>query len=124
MSRKLDLKIRVYAGNEIAMGPGKADLLDAIGREGSISGAGRAMKMSYRRAWLLVDTMNRCFARPVVETHPGSSKGGGAKITPFGEQLLADYRAVQRAALEAIEGEALDGLLAAVSAKPAGKTGD
>lgn len=100
------------------MGPGKADLLDAIGREGSISGAGRAMKMSYRRAWLLVDTMNRCFAAPLVETHPGSSKGGGARITPFGEQILADYRAVQRAAQDAVKGPALDGLLAAVAAKP------
>lgn len=112
----LDLKVRLYVGDEIAMGPGKADLLDAIGREGSISGAGRALGMSYRRAWLLVDTMNRCFAHPVVETRPGSSKGGGAKVTPFGEQVLADYRTVQHAAQAGAEGEALEGLLAAIRA--------
>lgn len=113
----LDLKVRLYAGDEIAMGPGKADLLDAIGREGSISGAGRAMGMSYRRAWLLVDAMNRCFAMPVVETHPGSSKGGGAKVTPFGAELLANYRAVQAAAQAGVQGAALEALTAAVADK-------
>lgn len=115
----LDLKIRLYSGDEIAMGPGKADLLDAIGREGSISGAGRAMGMSYRRAWLLVDTMNRCFAMPVVETHPGSSKGGGAKVTAFGAELLANYRAVQEAAERGVQGPAHDALLAAVATQTA-----
>lgn len=113
----LDLKIRLYAGEEIAMGPGKADLLDAIGREGSISGAGRAMGMSYRRAWLLVDTMNRCFAELVVETHPGSSKGGGARITPFGARLLADYRALEAKAGAAVQGAELEAMLAGL--KPA-----
>lgn len=107
----LDLKIRLHAGGEIAMGPGKADLLEAIGREGSISGAGRAMGMSYRRAWLLVDTMNRRFAQPVVETHPGSSKGGGARITPFGARVLANYRALQAKAMAAVEGAELTELL-------------
>jgi molybdate transport system regulatory protein len=62
----LKLKIQLYCGDEIAMGPGKADLLEAIAREGSISGAGRAMDMSYRRAWLLVDAMNRCWKAPLV----------------------------------------------------------
>ena len=115
----LDLKIRLYAGDEIAMGPGKADLLEAIGREGSISGAGRAMGMSYRRAWLLVDTMNRCFAELVVETHPGSSRGGGAKVTPFGARMLAGYRALEARAGAAVQGTELDGLLTGVSAKTA-----
>lgn len=119
---RLDLKIRLYAGEEIAMGPGKADLLDAIGREGSISGGGRALGMSYRRAWLLVDTMNRCFAEAVVETHPGSSKGGGAKVTPFGAKVLADYRALQQAAQDGVEGKALDGLVKAVADKSAAKS--
>ena len=77
------------------MGPGKADLLDAIVREGSISAAGRAMGMSYRRTWLLVDTMNRCWAEPTVETNPGNSRGGGARVTPFGLSVLAHYRALQ-----------------------------
>lgn len=111
----LDLKIRLYAGEEIAMGPGKADLLDAILSEGSISGAGRALGMSYRRAWLLVDTMNRCFAQPVVETYPGSSKGGGAKVTAFGMDLLANYRELQRAARDGVAGKALDAMLSAVA---------
>ena len=79
---RLKLKLQLYCGDEIAMGPGKADLLEAIAREGSISAAGRAMGMSYRRAWLLVDTMNRCFAEPLVETHSGS----GARVTAAGEK--------------------------------------
>src|SRR6478736_454193 len=78
---RLKLKLQLYCGDEIAMGPGKADLLEAIAREGSISGAGRAMGMSYRRAWLLVDVMNRCFVKPLVETHPGGGKQAGAKLT-------------------------------------------
>jgi len=77
------------------MGPGKADLLDAIRGYGSISAAGRAMDMSYRRAWLLVDAMNRCWREPVVVTTPGSAHGGGARITEFGEKILALYRALQ-----------------------------
>lgn len=112
----VDLKIRLHAGGEIAMGPGKADLLEAIGREGSISAAARAMGMSYRRAWLLVDTMNRRFAMPLVETHPGSSKGGGARITPFGAQVLANYRAIQaRAAAAVAEGGELDQLIGSLA---------
>ena len=91
---RLKLKLQLYCGDEIAMGPGKADLLEAIVREGSISGAGRAMGMSYRRAWLLVDTMNRCFTRPLVETHPGCGKNAGAKLTPEGAAALAAYRAL------------------------------
>ncbi len=91
----LKLKIQLYCGEEIAMGPGKADLLEAIGREGSISGAGRVMNMSYRRAWLLVDTMNRCWREPLVETTPGSTHGGGARVTPFGQAVLAHYRKLQ-----------------------------
>jgi molybdate transport system regulatory protein len=91
----LKLKIQLYSGKEIAMGPGKADLLEAIGRFGSISAAGRAMGMSYRRAWLLADAMNRCWRQPLVETSPGSARGGGARLTAFGERVLAHYRALQ-----------------------------
>ncbi len=90
----LKIKIQLFCGDEIAMGPGKADLLEAIKAHGSISAAGRAMGMSYRRAWLLVDTMNRCWAEPLVETCPGSAQGG-ARITPAGERVLAHYRALQ-----------------------------
>jgi molybdate transport system regulatory protein len=91
----IKLKIQLMCGEEIAMGPGKADLLDAIHAHGSISGAGRAMDMSYRRAWLLVDVMNRCWREPLVETSPGSSHGGGARVTALGAQVLAHYRALQ-----------------------------
>jgi molybdate transport system regulatory protein len=91
----IKLKIQLYCGDEIAMGPGKADLLDAIRAHGSISAAGRAMDMSYRRAWLLVDVMNRCWREPLVETSPGSSHGGGARVTPMGEAVLTHYRALQ-----------------------------
>jgi molybdenum-dependent DNA-binding transcriptional regulator ModE len=81
---RLKLKLQLYCGDEIAMGPGKADLLEAIAREGSISGAGRAMGMSYRRAWLLVDVMNRCFVKPLVETHPGGGKLAGGEADSGG----------------------------------------
>jgi molybdate transport system regulatory protein len=91
----LKLKIQLYCGDEIAMGPGKADLLEAIQRGGSISAAARGMGMSYRRAWLLVDAMNRCWREPVVETSPGSARGGGARLSPFGEGVLARYRMLQ-----------------------------
>ena len=93
--QRLKLKIQLYCGDEIAMGPGKADLLDAIDREGSISGAARTMDMSYRRAWLLVDAMNRCWREPLVETSPGSAKGGGARLTALGIAVLHHYRALQ-----------------------------
>jgi molybdate transport system regulatory protein len=96
----LKLKVQLLCGEEIAMGPGKADLLDAIAREGSISGAGRAMGMSYRRAWLLVDAMNRCWAEPLVRAGPGRAGrdgNGGARLTPLGEQVLERYRALQEA---------------------------
>ncbi|MFA7601712.1 MAG: winged helix-turn-helix domain-containing protein [Novosphingobium sp.] len=96
----LKIKIQLFCGAEIAMGPGKADLLEAIRRCGSISGAGRDMGMSYRRAWLLVDAMNRCWREPLVETSPGSAHGGGARVTPFGDRVLTHYRALQ-ARLEA-----------------------
>jgi len=89
---RLKLKLQLYCGDEIAMGPGKADLLEAIARTGSISAAGRHLGMSYRRAWLLVDTMNRCFRQPLVETHPGGGKDAGAKLTGEGEKALAAYR--------------------------------
>ena len=91
----IKLKIQLMCGDEIAMGPGKADLLDAIHISGSISAAGRAMGMSYRRAWMLVDVMNRCWREPLVQTSPGRSHGGGAKLTVMGAEVLAHYRGLQ-----------------------------
>lgn len=94
---QLKIKVQIHCGNEIAMGPGKADLLDAIRTHGSISAAGRAMGMSYRRAWLLVDMMNRCWTAPLVHTVPGGAEGSGARLTDTGEQVLAHYRSLLRA---------------------------
>jgi len=79
------------------MGPGKAELLEAIDKTGSISAAGKTMKMSYRRAWMLVDVMNRCFAQPLVLTAKGGHQGGGAILTPFGKLVLERYRQVNLA---------------------------
>ena len=70
------LTVRVDFGSDRVLGPGKIRLLEEIGRSGSISQAGRSLKMSYRRAWLLVDDMNRCFGSPVVTTQPGGAHGG------------------------------------------------
>ena len=93
--KPLKIKIQLYCGDEIAMGPGKADLLDAIARHGSISAAARALGMSYRRAWLLVDAMNRCWRDPLVETSPGSTGGGGARVSELGREVLGRYRGLQ-----------------------------
>lgn len=94
----LKITLRLYCGDEIAMGPGKADLLDAIAREGSISAAGRALGMSYRRTWLLVDVMNRCWDGPLVATSMGGKVGGGARVTALGQSVLSGYRALQAVA--------------------------
>ena len=88
----LKLKLQLICGETYAMGPGKADILAAIEREGSISAAGRALGMSYRRTWLLVDEMNRCFRARVVETHAGGSRERGAVLTEPGKAVLAAYR--------------------------------
>jgi molybdate transport system regulatory protein len=101
----LKIKIQIYCGDEIAMGPGKADLLEAITREGSISAAGRALGMSYRRTWLLVDMMNRCWNQPLVETAAGGSHGGGARVTDLGKSVLTQYRSLQATAQIAERGE-------------------
>ena len=88
------LKIRISHGKNTAMGPGKADLLQAIIDTGSISSAAKSMHMSYKRAWQLVDAMNSCFQVPLVETAMGGVHGGGAKVTEFGVEMLATYRAL------------------------------
>ena len=95
-------RLRILLGREIALGPGKADLLEGIRETGSIAAAGRRMGMSYKRAWLLVETMHECFAKPLVETAKGGKSGGGARLTPFGEDVLARYRHMQRATAQAI----------------------
>src|SRR2546422_9085230 len=94
MSRALVPKIRILIGAIVAIGPGRADLLGAIARTGSISAAAREMKMSYRRAWLLVEAMNSAFRRPLVETLTGGEGGGGARVTKLGEEGLRRDRAM------------------------------
>lgn len=95
MPTKVLPRLRFKLGPVILLGPGKTDLLDAIDRTGSISAAARAMKMSYKRAWQLVDEMNRHLDQPVVEAAFGGSHGGGARLTPFGRDLLIRYRHMQ-----------------------------
>lgn len=106
----LKLKAQIFCGDEPAMGPGKADLLEAIGREGSISAAGRALGMSYRRTWLLVDSMNRCWVDKLVDATPGGGRDKGARVTICGEQVLAAYRALERRLLETADAGSLDAL--------------
>lgn len=98
-------QIRIMFRKAIAMGPGKADLLQAIGETGSISAAARRMKMSYRRAWLLVDTMNQCFNGPLVETATGGNHGGGARITELGKEVLRRYHEMDAKASAAVSKE-------------------
>jgi len=95
-------QIRIMFRKAIAMGPGKADLLAAIERTGSISAAARSLGMSYRRAWLLVDTMNQCFKSPVVETLTGGQRGGGARVTQLGHDVLTRYLAMDAKAAASV----------------------
>jgi len=99
------------------MGPGKADLLRAIDDTGSISAAARLMGMSYRRAWLLVHTMNECFRSPLVAAEKGGTQGGGAHLTTTGREVLVKYRELER-----ITAERLSPFLARQAA-PCGKRG-
>ncbi len=95
VSFKAQVRVRLLHGEEIAVGPGKADLLDAIRHSGSISAAAKHLGMSYRRAWLLVEIMNRCFAQPLVSSAKGGKGGGGAEVTAEGLRLLAAFRRMQ-----------------------------
>lgn len=97
------IRIRIPFGDDYAIGPGKADLLEAIDRTGSISAAARSLKMSYRRAWLLVDTMNRCFKQALVETATGGARGGGAHVTELGRDVLRRFRTIEKKATSSIQ---------------------
>jgi molybdate transport system regulatory protein len=98
---RVGLHLRVVLGSEVAMGPGKADLLEGIAATGSIAAAGRRMGMSYRRAWMLVEAMNAMFAAPLVEAAKGGTGGGGAVLTEQGRLILAAYRRLETAAAQA-----------------------
>lgn len=108
------LTLRIDFDRGRAIGPGKVKLLEMIDKHGSISAAGRQMGMSYRRAWVLVDSLNHCFRAPVVASQAGGQHGGGASLTEFGHSLVDHYRAVESAARKAgaTHIEALAGALA------------
>jgi molybdate transport system regulatory protein len=101
----IDVGLRVHLGDQIAIGPGKAQLLASIQRTGSISAAGREMGISYKHAWLLVDSMNGCFRSALVEAVKGGKAGGGASLTSLGLEVLECYRHMQELAAEAIRPE-------------------
>jgi molybdate transport system regulatory protein len=90
------LTIRLDFDEDRRLGPGKVALLESIDETGSISGAGRAHAMSYRKAWLLVEEMNRMFAKPLVAARPGGVRGGGAELTDWGRKVVALYREAER----------------------------
>ena len=94
--------LRITFPDDDRLGHGKMELLEHIRETGSISAAGRAMDMSYRRAWMLVAEMNRMFKAPVVESQRGGQKGGGAALTPFGEELLERFRRMERTMRESL----------------------
>jgi molybdate transport system regulatory protein len=112
------LKLQIACGDALALGPGKADLLDAIKTHGSISAAGRALGMSYRRAWLLVDEMNRCFDPPVVETLRGGGLERGARITDTGILVLQAYREMEAEAATIADRPAYARLRASLRSEP------
>jgi molybdate transport system regulatory protein len=97
----IQFRLRVLLGDDIAIGPGKVDLLEAIGATGSITAAAKTLGMSYRRAWLLVDTMNRCFMTPVVMTEAGGASGGGTRLTATGAEVVRRYRSMEAKAARA-----------------------
>ena len=99
------LTIRFDFTPERRLGPGKAALLESIAETGSISAAGRAHKMSYRRAWLLIDELNHLFSEPLVKAQPGGPKGGGASLTAAGQAILKSYREAERKMREAASAE-------------------
>jgi molybdate transport system regulatory protein len=112
MPLRLKLKAQLYCGDQIAMGPGKANLLDAINRTGSISAAGRELGMSYRRSWMLVDTMNKSWREPLVTTVVGGRSG--ATLSNLGHEILTAYRSLEHELENVASSAAAKRLLAAL----------
>jgi molybdate transport system regulatory protein len=97
-------RFRIFSGAAIAFGPGKADLLEALEKTGSITKASARLGMSYMRAWTLIRTMNRCFKKPlVVAVRGGTRGGGGAKLSKTGSQALALYRRIEARSLKSVQ---------------------
>ena len=97
--------VRLLLGNVAALGPGKIELIIAIGKTGSISGAAKIMGMSYRRAWNLVDSINQDFSSDIVITSSGGKGGGGAELTPLGKKVITIYREMENKASKATQQE-------------------
>jgi molybdate transport system regulatory protein len=112
------LRLTLVLNSGARIGPGKAALLESVHSSGSISGAARAMGMDYKRAWLLIDSLNQAFKSTVVERSAGGTGGGGATLTPFGEELLARYRKLEASALKLAASD-----LKALERNTSGKTG-
>ena len=113
------VRLRIDLGPECSIGPGKIALLEEIERSGSLSKAARNLKMSYRRGWLLLEDLNRTLGQPVTTASVGGAGGGGAHITPFGQHVVAAFREIERAAVDAATRQ-LDWLLqAGVAPTPA-----
>ena len=102
-SKKQRPQVRILFGSVYPLGPGKASLIEAVGRTGSISAAARELGMSYRRAWQLIDATNKCFRQPLVETATGGRGGGGATVTPFGEEVLDRFRTIEAKAVASVD---------------------
>jgi molybdate transport system regulatory protein len=115
------VSLRLGFPGDQALGPGKIRLLELIGETGSISAAGRAMAMSYRRAWMLVDELNHMFSQPLVEARPGGTNGGGTSLTSTGEDVVRRYRAIESCVESdsAADIAALEGMIAGTKRKPA-----
>jgi molybdate transport system regulatory protein len=120
----LKITLQLFVGDERAFGPGRADVLAAIDREGSISAAGRSLGMSYRYAWMLVESMNHCFAEKLVEAAPGGKKGGGAVLTDAGRSVLSAYRALEARIVAGAQGDELDQLRELLKQEPASGRSD
>jgi molybdate transport system regulatory protein len=118
-SAQLNIRIRLKHGQQVVLGPGKAQLLAGITETGSIAAAGRKMEMSYKRAWMMIEGMNAAFGGPLVEKNRGGSTGGGATLTPLGSEVLSLYiqliDAAEKATLD--QCSALEALLAKASSE-------
>lgn len=99
-------QVRILFSDPLNLGPGKVRLLEAIRAAGSISGAARLLHISYRRAWLMADTLNKVFPSPLIDTAAGGVKGGGARLTGLGEEVLQRYRRMETKVFKAVSNEA------------------
>jgi molybdate transport system regulatory protein len=117
---RVGLRFRLVLEPDIAIGPGKADLLEGVRDTGSIAAAARHLGMSYKRAWLLIESMNRCFLEPLVSASKGGNARGGARLTPTGEEVLARYRHIEALMAAAVETETIE--LRRLLATPARET--